>query len=98
MTVDTVVMQNAKSDDSSAYHDDFLCPASPTQVRRTANDCGRLRTIAKDCGHKRNDLASPPGPLDPDFKTGTLLLRIREKRKKTECEYHTYLLGHSPSL
>ena len=52
----------------------FVSPASPTQVRRSAN-----RTIADACEHKRNDLASPPGPLDPNLKTGTLLLRIREK-------------------
>ena len=35
--------------------------------RTLANDCGRLRTIANACEHKRNDLASPPGPLDPNF-------------------------------
>ena len=53
VTVDTFVMQNVKSDDSSAFRDDFLSPASPTQVRRTANDCGRLRTIADACGRLR---------------------------------------------
>ena len=48
--------------------------------------CERLRTLADACERfadalrtQRNDLASPPGPLDPNFKTGTLLLRIREK-------------------
>ena len=54
--------------------------ASPTQVRRSANACERLRMLADACERKRNDLASPPGPLDPNLKTGTLLLRIREKK------------------
>ena len=52
---------------------------SDARLRTLVNDCGRLRTIANACVHKRNDLASPPGPLDPNLKTGTLLLRIREK-------------------
>ena len=57
--------------------------ASPTQVRHKPDTSPtlreRLRTIADACEHKRNDLASPPGPLDPNLKTGTILLRIGEK-------------------
>ena len=59
----------------------LLSPACK-RLRTLANDCGCLRTIADACVHKRNDLASPPGPLDPHLKTGTLLLRIREKSYK----------------
>ena len=88
VTVDTFVIRNVKSNDSSAFRDDFRLrqvrrksDTSPTlreRLRTIADDCGRLGTIADACEHKRNDLASPPGPLDRNLKTGTLLLRIRE--------------------
>ena len=55
-------------------------------LRTLANACERLQTLADACRRlrtlgeqKRNDFWSPPGPLDPNLETGTLLLRIREK-------------------
>ena len=93
VTVDTFETRNVKSDDSSAFRDDFRLSVKSDaprtlvdaceRLRTIANDCGRLRTIANACAHKRNDLALPPGPLDPNFKTGTLLLRIRENADLT---------------
>ena len=93
VTVSTFVIRNVKSDDSSAFPASPTqvrrkSDTSPTQVRRSANACERLRTlanacerlrtIANDCGRLRTQ-TSPPGPLDPNLKTGTLVLRIREK-------------------
>ena len=66
-------MRNVKSDDSSAFRGDFgLCGVSGvSDPPRTL--CGRLRTL---CEHN----ATTSRRLW-NFKTGTLLLRIREKEK-----------------
>ena len=83
VTVDTFVMRDVKSDDSSAFRDDFRLIRLSGMSDPPRTLCGRfadaLRTLADALRTQRNDLASPPGPLDPNFKTGTLLLRIREK-------------------
>ena len=107
MTVDTSVMRDVKSDDSSAFHDDFrLCGLSGMSdpPRTLANACERLRilrtladalrTLADALRTQRKDLASPPGPLDPNSKTGTLLLRIREK----QVAWRNMTAGQVPQL
>ena len=85
VTVDIFVMRNVKSDDSSTFRDDFRLSGMSDPTRTLADACERLRTLANAFERlrtladalrtQRNDLASPPGPLDPNFKTGTLLLR-----------------------
>ena len=77
--VDTFVIRNVKSDDSSAFRDDFR-PTGMSDPPRTLADACKRGTLANACEPKRNDLASPPGLLDPNLKTGTLPLRIREKK------------------
>ena len=79
VTVDTFGTLSVKSDYSSAVRDDLRLPTMHDTLRHSwtlADACERLGTLG---GHKRNDLASPPGPLDPNLKTGTLLRSIREK-------------------
>ena len=63
VTVDIFVTQKSKSGDGSAFGDNF------STLKRARHS----RTPANDCGHKRNDFWSPPRPLDPNLKTGTLL-------------------------
>ena len=82
VTVDTFLIRNVKSDDSSAFRDNFSSPASPMQVRHFANACERLRTLANACVHKRNDLASPPGPLDPNLETRTFCYAFGKKESR----------------
>ena len=60
VTVDTFVIRSVKSDDSSAFCDNFCLrqvrrksDTSPTKVRRSANACGRLRTLADACERLR---------------------------------------------
>ena len=93
LTVHTSVIRNVKSDDSSAFCDDFRLRHKSDTPRTFADDCERFRTIADACEHKRNDLALPPGPMDRHLKTGTRLLRIRQQTKQHVCtrgEIHTY--------
>ena len=62
---DTFEMRNVKSDDSSTFRDDFRLSGKSDASPKLHERCEPLRTIADD---KRNDLASPPGPLDRNFK------------------------------
>ena len=62
----------SKSDDSSAFRDHFDCQGCATLANALRRLCERA------CRHKHNDFWSPPGPLDPNLKTGTLLRGIRE--------------------
>ena len=72
VTVDIFETRNVKSDVSSAFRDDLRLPTMRDTLRQS-------RTLGR---HKRNDLASPPGPLGPNLQTGTLLRSIWEKKDK----------------
>ena len=54
----------------------FMTISTGNRARRSRTSANALRTF---CKHKRNDFRSPPGPLNPNLKTGTLLRSIREK-------------------
>ena len=53
VTVDNFVIRNVKSDDSSAFRDDFRLSRMSDPLRTLADDCERLRTIANDCERLR---------------------------------------------
>ena len=65
----TVAKRKSKKDDSSAFRDYEVC----------ATLANALRTLANACEHKRDDLWSPPGRLEPNLNTGTFLRSIQEK-------------------
>ena len=74
VAVDTFGKLNVRSDDSSAFRHGLRLP-------KTRDTRGRWRTPAGACERLRAQtqrLWSPPGPLDPNLKTGTLLRRRKK--------------------
>ena len=72
VTVDTFVMRDVKSDDSSAFRDDFrqvrlsgMSDPPRTLCGRFANACGRLRTL---CGHNATTSRRLLDPWNPTLK------------------------------